>query len=99
MSKAAEERATRFSVSLPCTLSIPLLNTMVKTEQFPDILTAIKMFDKVLEVQKADQVKTYLKAIMLGLLKVKVYLQIYYINFLSNYRLMTMKSPVCGRHL
>jgi len=69
VSKAAEERATRFSVSLPCTLSIPLLNTMVKTEQFPDILTAIKMFDKVLEVQKADQVKTYLKAIMLGLLK------------------------------
>jgi len=69
VSKAAEERATRFSVSLPFTLSIPLLNTMVKTEQFPDLLTVIKMFDKVLEVQKADQVETHLKAIMLGLLK------------------------------
>ena len=35
------------------------------------MMIAIKLLDKVLEVQKAEHVKPHLKEIMLGLLKVK----------------------------
>ena len=45
---------------------------MVKKEQFPDMLTAIKLMDKVLEVQDVLQAKTHLKEIMLVLLKVEL---------------------------
>jgi len=69
VSRAAEECSINLVMSLPCTLSIPLLNTMVKKEQFPHMLTAIKLLDKVLEVQMANQVQIHLNEIMLGLLK------------------------------
>jgi hypothetical protein len=55
---------------MPSHLAIPLMNNLIRKEQFPDLMIAIKLPDKVLEVQKAESVKPHLKEIMLGLLKV-----------------------------
>ena len=72
VSRAAELTSTSLVLGLPGHLSIPLLDILVKNDQFPDMLIAIKLLDKVLEVQKVQQVKTHLKEIMLGLLKVEM---------------------------
>ena len=56
---------------MPSHLVIPHMGNLIRKEEFPDIMIAIKLLDKVLDVQKAEQVKPYLKEIMLGLLKVK----------------------------
>ena len=55
---------------MPSHLAIPFMDNLIKKEQFPDMMIAIKLLDKVLDVQKVEQVNPYLKEIMLGLLKV-----------------------------
>ena len=57
---------------LPTNFSIPLLGNMVKQEQVLDMMIAIKLLDKVLEVQTAPDVAPHLKEMMLGLIKVKI---------------------------
>ena len=70
MSRAAESTTTSLVLCMPSHLAIPHMDNLIKKEQFPDMMIAIKLLDNVLDVQKAEQVKTYLKEIMLGLLKV-----------------------------
>ena len=72
MSREAEAVTTRLVLDLPGHLAIPLLDNMVKKEQAPDMMIAIKLLDKVLEVQSTANVTTHLKEIMLGLIKVMV---------------------------
>ena len=55
---------------MPSHLAISHMGTLIKKEEFPEMMIAIKLLDKVLEVQKAEHVKPHLKEIMLGLLKV-----------------------------
>jgi hypothetical protein len=55
---------------MPSHLAISHMVTTIKKEEFPDMMIAIKLLDKVLEVQKAEHVEPRLKEIMLGLLKV-----------------------------
>ena len=71
VSRAAESTTTSLVLCMPSHLAISHMGNLIKKEQFPDMLIAIKLLDKVLDVQKAEQVKPYLKEIMLGLLKVK----------------------------
>ena len=71
VSRAAESTTTSLVLCMPSHLAIPQLNNLIKKEQFPDIMIAIKLLDRVLEVQKLEQVKVHLKEIMLGLLKVR----------------------------
>ena len=70
VSRAAESTTNRLVLCMPSHLAIPLMNNLIKKEEFPDMMIAIKLLDKVLEVQKAEHVKPHLKKIMLGLLKV-----------------------------
>jgi hypothetical protein len=85
---------------MPSHLAISHMVTLVKQEQFHDMMIAIKLLDKVLDVQKAEHVGPHLKEIMLGLLKVnkcfpvKCKMQ----NYLYS-RLMTMLSQVCVKQL
>ena len=71
VSRAAESTTTSLVLCMPSHLAISHMGNLIKKEQFPDMMIAIKLLDKVLDVQKAEQVKPYLKEIMLGLLKVK----------------------------
>ena len=71
VSRNAETATINFLLTLPTNLSIPLLGNMVKKEQVMDMMIAIKLLDKLLEVQTAPDVSPHLKEIMLGLIKVK----------------------------
>ena len=71
VSRAAESTMTSLVLCMPSHLAIPYMLNLIKKEQFPDIIIAIKLLDKVLEIQKADLIKSHLKGIKLGLLKVK----------------------------
>jgi hypothetical protein len=70
VSRAAESTTTSLVLCMPSHLAISHMGTLIRKEQFPDMMIAIRLLEKVLEVQKAEQVKPHLKEIMLGLLKV-----------------------------
>jgi len=69
VSRNAETATINFLLTLPTNLSIPLLGNMVKKEQVMDMMIAIKLLDKLLEVQTAPDVSPHLKEIMIGLIK------------------------------
>jgi len=69
VSRRAETATTNYVLMLPTNFSIPLLGNMVKQEQVLDMMIAIKLLDKVLEVQTAPDVAPHLKEMMLGLIK------------------------------
>ena len=71
VSRAADSTTTSLVLCMPSHLVIPHMGNLIRKEEFPDIMIAIKLLDRVLEVQKLEQVKVHLKEIMLGLLKVR----------------------------
>ena len=83
VSQAAESTTNILVLCMPSHLAIPHMDNLIKKEQFPDMMIAIQLLDKVLEGQKAETVKPHLKEIVLGLLKVKTFLPIKCIIFIT----------------